>query len=413
MIEPGSEGRVLFLALGLIAILLLTLAIVRAPKASDDAPPAPASRAHRMVGGLLVVLGCAPLLWVAPWAHPGVAFGDAVTHARVAAEIAQGGLPHGWIASYLGGFPFGVHYPPLAWLGVAALIRASIPPLVAIHVVGWLGLVAAPLSFYVAVVRCGARPATALVGACMVSWIAPSTAFVGGYEAFLRIGVISQVCALPLVVLGASCVARATSAWPATLWACAAVLTHPQLAIVALVAQLAGALAAQDRDATERALRASLAAAGVAIAAYGPGMVSLGVPFGWPADLGWRQLGFEPRHVVAWLRDGELLDVRRTIVITDLTLLALFAVGLQLRAKAARAVAAATLVTLAIALGGHILDAIAVLRGALAVLQPLRALALVPPLAALAVVAALELARPHLAPLLATRPALAPHATTA
>src|SRR5688572_21655428 len=79
---------------------------------------------HVWAGAAGVLLAQLPLFPLAPWISgaPFVFWGDTQSHARVAAELAAGGVGHVWIASYLGGFPFGHHYPPLGWLLLATEI---------------------------------------------------------------------------------------------------------------------------------------------------------------------------------------------------------------------------------------------------------------------------------------------------
>src|SRR5262245_17818476 len=102
----------------------------RIPIGVDSARAARGSRGAwlAVVGG--VVLAHYPVLAALPGlvAHGGVLSGDAATHAAVSAAIARRGIAHGWLDVYNGGFPFGVHYPWLAWLLPAGLVRAGAPP---------------------------------------------------------------------------------------------------------------------------------------------------------------------------------------------------------------------------------------------------------------------------------------------
>ncbi len=416
MIEPGSDARVLCLALAMIAVLLVALGSRRAAATPPPARgPSRAPTRARLAYALLAVAPSATLLPLAPWALGATAFGDGVTHARVIAEIAASGLPHGWIGSYLGGFPFAEHYPPLAWLLGAALVALGRSPLYATHLLGFAALALTPLAFFWATARIGLRPLACVAGAWFLAALSPESAFVGGYESFFRLGLLSQVIALPLLLVTASLLVEGRSHHGAALVGSLAVLAHPQLTLVFALVAAIGAAIARDRRALWRVARALLTIGAVALAVYGPGLLTMSVPFGWPSGLGYRHLGFRPERALAWLRDGGLLDARRPIVLTDLALLALFTIALLGRHRAAQVALGALGVALAIALGGYAIDGTPGLRWLLAVLQPLRAITLVPAILALIVTLAIDRGAPHVERALLghgrTR-TIAPHAAT-
>jgi hypothetical protein len=394
--------RTLVVSVAAIGVLLLVLLVLRAER-TTPLPPTRAAWSAQPTGrafwlGLLAVVAAgAPLLHLAPWWHTQAAFGDAVTHARVGGDLAASGLPHGWIDSYLGGFPFAVHYPPAGWSILAALVTLGLSPLDATHTLGWLAIASTPLAFYVGLSRCGAHPGFAAIGALCVSWVAPYNGFVGGYESFFMLGLLSQVIALPVCILLMSFVARAQTAGPAALCAALAMLAHPQLAIATFVVLAVACIVAADRDALERCARSGLAALAVGLAIYGPGVATLHVPFGWPSDLGWRHLGFQPTRLEWWLRDGSLLDAWRPVVLTDLAGAAALVLLFFPRRGVARAAVVAAVLTVALSVSGHALRSLGPLGAtALSVLQPLRALALVPIAAGVLVAAALEEAAPRI-----------------
>jgi len=395
------ESRVLLGSIVAVGLLALSLLVHRSERDAAAPPSGPGpwsarpSSMQAWLGALAVLAAGAPLWVLAPWSSPDASLGDAITHARVSAELAATGLPHGWIQSYLGGFPFGVHYPPLGWTLASFLVWLGASPLDAVNVLGWCGTVATPLALYAGVVRVGARPIFAVPGALALAWVAPSTSFVGGYEAYFQVGLLSQAIALPFCILLASFVARSERAWPAAGLAALAMLAHPQLAVASLLVLGAACAAAGDRAALVRWARACAGALALGLGLYGPGVATLQIPFGWP-ELGWRQLGFAPSRAVAWLRDGELLDMRRPIVLTDLALVAMLAALLQARRPAARAALLSIALSLAIPLTGRALEAGGALGAAVpAVPQPLRAIALVPVAVGVLFVVSLEEAAPR------------------
>jgi hypothetical protein len=133
-------------------------------------------------------------------------------------------------------------------------------------------------------------------------------------------------------------------------------------------------------------------------ALYGQGMATLDIPFGWPPDLGWRQLGFRPERLERWLLDGELLDQGRAPVLTALLSAAFVTLVLGARRPANRALALALGVSLLLGVSGRMLLSLgSVGASLLSVLQPLRVVALIPPLAAASVAVALDFGVPRIA----------------
>ncbi len=352
-----------------------------------------AGRYDKGVAGALFVACAFPLFHLLPWVHgrPTTHFGDALTHVHVARDIARHGLPHGWVDTYLGGFPFGHHYPPLGTLVLAATLKVGFSSAGAAHLWGFLGTLAAPLALLVGAVRAGARPVFAAAGAGFVACVSPYNQFVGGYETFFQLGIFSQVLALPICILFASVVARGSAAWPAPL-AALAMATHPQLALATLgVTGLASFVSAR-RDVTLRWLRGAVGAVAFGVALYGQGIATLNVPFGWPPDLGWRQIGFGTSRLDWWFFDGELIDRDRDVaVLTTLAGVSAFVLAMRLRRPAARAGLFAALAAVVLSVSGPWLSQFESVGAALlSVLQPMRVLALVPPVLGALVVIALE-----------------------
>jgi len=353
------------------------------------------------LGAIGVLVGSAPLFVFAPWRGRSVELytGDAATHAAVAREIAEQGLPHGWLTVFLGGFPFGHHYPPLGWLLSAGLMRLGLAPARSLYWLAWVATLALPFAIYAAALRVRARPTFAALGAVFVLAVSPYNPFVGGYEAFFTTGLISQVLALPLVVLAVAEIARGARASAVTLGALA-IAAHPEVAAASMALALVGAVVARDRRALETAALAAAGAAVFGLALYGQGVTTLAVPFGWPPDFGWRRLGFGFRRWDWWLFDGDLLDRESALMpLTALVGAALPILFARVRRPGPRAALAVLAVAMLASSLGPTLDRLGGLAAlALAFLQPLRVLALLPLAAAALVIVALEEAAQSLEP---------------
>jgi hypothetical protein len=360
----------------------------------------PRRTGHELLGAAFVLLSAVPLLKLAPWVHgpPLTLWGDVTSHARVAAEIARTALSNGWIESYGGGFPFGHHYPQLGWLLLAAGIRMGLSAPAAAHVLGFGCTLAAPAVLYIALLRCGCRPAFAAVGAAVLSWVSPYNAFVGGYETFYAAGLVSQTLALPLCIWLVVATVLPARRREAALVSWLAMASHPQLSVATLLVLGLSMLGAGSRAAVARVFWTGIWVLIAGGALYGQGMATLDIPFGWPPDLGWRQLGFRPDRLERWLLDGKLLDRGRAPVLTALLSAAVVILALGGRRPANRVLALAVGVSLLLAVSGRALLGLGSVGAALlSVLQPLRVVALIPPLAAASVAVALDFSVPLIA----------------
>jgi hypothetical protein len=409
----------------LLCILVLLGALLVAHVRVSDATCTVASSGPPGFGaglGLGAVL-CAslPLLALAPgmWRSPPPLWGDLPSHARVAAEMARTGLPHGWIDSYVGGFPFGHHYPSLAWLLLAASIRLGASPAVAVGALGLVATLAFPLTVYLGLARCGAKPAFAALGACLLCWVSPYNAFVGGYETFFANGLMSQTFAMPLCTWLVVATLRSERRWEAPLLAWLSMASHPQVTVATLAVLLLSLLVSGQRSAISSGLWTVAYTLLAGASLYGQGITALDVPFGWPPDMGWRQFGFPPARLSAWLVDADLLDAGRAPVTTALLAAASLVLILGLRQASSRALVFALAASLVMAVSGRWLQRSGPLGLALlSFLQPLRVISLVPPLAAAVIAIGLQrgaerlglalsaLGRPRLAHLAATGVAL-------
>jgi hypothetical protein len=381
---------------GLLCVLVLCGALLvrrSSPRVAAAPWKGAATRAEVLAGLGVVLVASSPILGLLPWisGNPPTSWGDGMTHARVASDVARHGIPHGWVDSYLGGFPFFHHYPPVGWVATVALVKTGVAPENATSLLGGLGVLAAPICVYYAAIWCGARPANAVPGALLVGWVAPYSPFVGGYEVFFQLGLLSQALGVPFAALLAAAIFRRGRAAPAVLLAALTMAVHPQIGVAALVVVGIGAVVAFDRDVMARWLRA-LAAGGVMGAAlYGQGIRTMRLPFGWPKNKEWLQLGFPPERLSWWIRDGDLLDQDRVPILTALTIAAVFAAILLARRPAARGAAVAVVTAILLSVSGFALASSGAIGALLlAFLQPLRMVAMVPLAAAAVLIVTFE-----------------------
>jgi hypothetical protein len=375
-------------------VLLGTLFVVRVgcPRGGEPGTIRKPRRLEVVLGAIAVLLPAFPLLRLAPWVNgPPVGFwADTSSHARVAAEIARTLLPHGWIDSYAGGFPFGHHYPQLGWLFLAAEIRAGLSPAAAVHLLGFCATLAVPFSLYFALVRCAVRPLFAWMGAAFWCMVSPYNPFFGGYEAFFATGLVSQTLALPLCIWLVVATIQRRDRWEAPLAVWLSMASHPQITVAVIVVLGLALLASMQRDAMASGVRTAAVSLLAGAALYGQGLTTLDVPFGWP-PLGWLQLGFVPARLRWWLLDGDLLDRDRASVLTAMVAAALLSLLLGARRPANRALVVALSSSVLLGVSGHsLLDMGRVGSLLLSFLQPLRVVSLIPPLAAATVAVALE-----------------------
>lgn len=388
----------------LCTLVLLGLWFVRHVGARGERCDLDARRAPRPIhvwtGCVGVLIAQFPLFRLAPWigGAPFVFWGDTQSHARVAAELAEGGVGHGWIHAYLGGFPFGHHYPPLGWLVLAAEIRAGVPPAAAVYLLGFAATLALPVVLYFGLIRARILPCIACAGSLLACWVSPYNAFVGGYETFFTAGLVSQVLAMPLVVWLVAAALFGQRRWEAPLAAWLAMSSHPQITVAALIVLGIASLASGRRRTFVSVLVASSIALFAGAALYGQGIANLDVPFGWPPHMGWRQFGFPPSRLRWWFEDGDLLDLDRAPVMTALVAAAFLVLLIDARRAPSRGLAVACVSTLVLSVSGQWLrDQGRLGAMLLSFLQPLRVVSLVVPLAAVVLAVAADRAAQALA----------------
>ncbi len=323
-----------------------------------------------------------------------IVVGDATSHAVVANALVTDGLPHGWVDVYNGGFPFGIHYQSVGYLLVASLIRLGLPPGQSIQLVGVAALVALPLCVVWSAHRLRQHPGLAVVAAWMVAWISPISGFVGGWEEYLFLGLLAQALGLVVSVAFTTTVLREGATWPALPLGALLSATHPQIATGTLtLLALAFPFA---RGTWRRRFVAGATAAGVWLAAvFGHGVVSLGIPFGFPPSMtAWKQLGFAPERAPDLL-SGDLFDHWRLPVTSSLWLFATCWLVAFASRPAARALLAAGIGGFALSVSGAAMLSLGPIGAVIgAFVMPLRLMALLPLVAgASVVVAGTELTR--------------------
>ncbi|MBX3231652.1 MAG: hypothetical protein KIT84_23505 [Labilithrix sp.] len=372
------------------AVLVIRLAVMRT---RTTTAPSSSSRRAWMMAAVAVVLALSPFLVdAALLAGPrSRLLVDTSSHLAIAQDIARAGLPHGWIPTYNGGFPFALHYPPLPWLVTAVLLRIGVHPVVAVKGLGLAAFLAAPILILLAGHLSRIRAFSAAAAAISSVWVAPYTQFTGGWEPFFAIGLLSQVLVVPIAV---AWVATLTRRWrfelaPLLAGLCAA--THPQVFTVMAPVLVAGAVATWQRPVVGRALRSVLGGGLVAAALYLPGIASMEVPFGWPPNLTWRHVGFGASRMFDSIVDGDLLDYKHTPVVGAMWGAATVVLVLRWKLPRSRALLTASCVTLAMASIGPALASTGAFGSALlSIFQPMRALALIPLIAAASIAVALD-----------------------
>ena len=401
-IRDSTEGRCLIPSDSMLTGLLVTIVLAvalwarRCPNVEQTHLRAwrePHTGRRLAVGGVLAFATSAPACWVAYalFAAPPTFWADESTHAQVAAEVVARGLPHGWIAGYFSGFPIGHHYPIGGWAILSALIAMGCSPAIAVSLVGLLATTSIPVLVYFIAIRAGARASVGFAGAAFVSWVSPYNPFVGGYEVYYQLGLLSQILGtVSVLVLGGTVILNGQR-WHAPVAAAMTMLLHPQLAVAAGLVLAVAVLASGNRTAMKRGLRAGAALVCAGGALYGQGISTLRVPFGWPPNMGWRHLGFHPSRLVYWLVDGDLLDLGRAPVLTAVGVAALAAALLRPHRSATRAAALSLFVALLLSVSGSTIAGMGQLgQLVLTAFQPLRFVALVPLVCAALVVVSLE-----------------------
>ncbi|MBE7480078.1 MAG: hypothetical protein HS104_08850 [Polyangiaceae bacterium] len=276
--------------------------------------------------GLVVcgaLLASAPVLAIAPHllSPSSLLPSDAIGHAGVAHAIARHGLPHGWVDAYYGGFPFGLHYQSVPLLLLAGLMRLGIDPVVAANALGLLGILAVPVVYAGGASRAGASAAAALSGALVLSWVAPSMAFIGGPGVYTDQGLLSQAVAMPVLLGAAGAVVLEPSGdQPRVRWAlllgALSIACHVQATAALITATLPVCLLLCGPGVRRRWLEAAGGALVLGVALYGPGLSRFRVPFSWVAVPPWKIVGFGPRVFAERLADGLWLDANRAPVMT-------------------------------------------------------------------------------------------------
>lgn len=294
-------------------------------------------RAARSAGDLAVLAAIAAASGAA-WAalplltHPAAHLaGDAASHVRVAQEIAAHGLPHGWIESYGGGFPFGPHYQSGALLAAAGIIELGAHPVTATIALGLVCMLVVPIMVGWGALAMGASRSAALLAGLFLSWMWPLYHWIGGIGVMLGQGLVSQAFATPVCVATGIAILTGRPRGAAPILAALAVAAHAQLTICAFAATAPAVLLYGSRGARVRYVLAGAAGAVMAIAHYGPGAAAFALPFSWADVPLFDTLGWGAERLPRWFVEGQLFDQQRAPVLCGLlwlsTLALLFARG--------------------------------------------------------------------------------------
>ena len=324
---------------------------------------------------------------------PGYLPGDASSHALVSMHLFDTSFLPQWSDRYVGGFPLGIHYPLLGWVLAALPMKMGANPTLTILCIGYVSALSVPLLFYFLARRNGAYYVSSFASALLLQWLSPLTSFVGNIEAFVTSGLLSQVVCTPILVLWAFELLGKGTTPRAILLGSLCVLTHPQLAASAALILGFSVAVTGNRTTISRYFVSQTAAVLVAGLVYGPGIVSMSVPFGWPDIPQWMHLGFGPDKLGDWLVDGALLDHDRPALLTSMWLACFPLLAARFRKfPAARAALVGSVVGFALCLTGPSLAQSGRIGELIvSVFQPLRTMACLPFIVVATILLTLEL----------------------
>ncbi len=368
----------MIIGLGVVLVLALVLAQLRGVTAPPRGRGPRGSSLEWGLAAITLLVLHAPLLREL-LARPGLVGGDTPSHWFVAEHALRDGWAHGWVDAVSGGFPIGPHYPLSSTVAIGVPVALGVPARTAAVWVGVVALVATAFLVLRLGRGLGLTPGAALVVAALAALIAPHNCFIGGWESVLVMGLMAQVLSIPFLVLLVHAIACPGSRAGAPVTGGLLAMAHPQVAIATLAVVGVIVLVAGDRSVLVRYLRAAVAAAVVAAAVFGPGVVSLDVPFGWPPMLDKRRLGYGPTVFWQTLSAGEWFDRDRVAIATHAAFLALAWHLAMVRRRGSRLALVGVAAVLCVSLGGRMMASWGRLGELLlAFLQPLRAAALMP-----------------------------------
>lgn len=344
----------------------------------------PAKDAEERLGTLFGMVAIATAQW--PWidAMPallsrGLPLGEGLSHAAVAAELADGGFGIGWISRFAGGFPLGQNYPPLGWALAGGLVELGLDAPRAVELLGAGAVLLAPWIAWWTARRLGLEAPAAALGAVAMVLVLPNTPYVFGWDAQLHHGFLAQSVSAPLLGMLVLSVARPVHRWFPPSFGALAAIAHPEIALPAFLLLGAAVLLHGDAASRQRYLRAGIAGFVAAAVVFGPGIASMGVPFGWSPAAQELRFGFSLSELAAFFERGVLLDEGRAPWLTSLALFGLVFVLSVRRSPAGRMVKAALLCFfLLLASGPALAEVGGVGAVVVSLLQPLRSLALLP-----------------------------------
>lgn len=369
----------MLLTLTLLVALVLVLFKVRKERALGERAELPASPQDWAAAYAVVLLFLVPLLALAPeLVGPSALLpADAQAHAAVAQALARG-VPHGWIDVYNAGFPVGLHYQSVPVLLVASLVTVGMSAVSATALVGFAATIAIPLLLVACLRAAGARPAPTVFGVLVAFWASPISAFVGIPDAYLVQGLLSQSVGIAVGLLFLRVLIGGRPAWLVPPLGAVVMLSHTQIGLLVLAISVPAVALAGRRAVRWAFALAALGALLVAAAVYGPGVLTMHVPFSWSKGALKFIASFPIESPLDWLLEGSLLDLDRPAVATACVVVALFGLAASIRRRSSQVALVSFALLVGIAVSGRVVAGTRV-GSALELLSPDRARTLLTP----------------------------------
>jgi hypothetical protein len=209
-------------------------------------------------------------------------------------------------------------------------------------------------------------------------WASPVSAFVGIPDAYLVQGLLSQSVGIAVGLAFLRVLIGGRPVWLLPPLAAVVMLSHTQIGLLVLVISVP-AVAIAGRSAMRWAF--ALAAFGallVAAAVYGPGVLTMHVPFSWSKGALKFIASFPIESPLDWLIEGSLLDLDRPAVATACAVVGLFGLGTSVRRRSSQAALVSFAALVGIAVSGRFVAGTRI-GTALELLSPDRARTLLTP----------------------------------
>jgi hypothetical protein len=360
----------------LLAVLVATLCMLRLQRRPPplNVDRVPSRNGQWWAAHAAIALCLVPLLRLLPvfLTRHSLLTADAQAHAGVALAIARG-LPHSWVDTYNGGFPFGPHYQSLALLVTAALIKCGMHSVLAVNFIGLFATLLCPFLFLECLRAARTEVGPALVAALLVMFSAAHSPFMELLGTYFAQGLLSQAVGMVFLLLSA----RVLLAGPNALMPLLTTLllaAHAQLGVLAVLLAGPMVLLACDARLLRRYVFGAAAAIAASVALYVPGARTMNVPFSWPRK-GVEEIATFPRGVLSDWFTEDVLDYGRAPVFIAVTLFSFAGVVMHARLARHRALLAGVALLILSMLAGRGLWGTR-LAFLLEIVSPLRAAAL-------------------------------------